>query len=134
MIDSNGKSRRWLRILRITGMVVGGVALAIAFALVFGLVVQYLWNWVIPDIFGLTAITYWQAFALVILAKIFFGSFGRHNKGHESDCGHGPWSGLRHGNLSRQERKHFNRYWQEEGRSAFQNYMNRIKTDDKTDG
>ena len=34
MIDSNGKSRRWLRILRITGMVAGGVALAIAFALV----------------------------------------------------------------------------------------------------
>ena len=40
--------------------------------------VKWLWNWIIPDIFGLGTITYWQAFGMLILAKILFGGFGRH--------------------------------------------------------
>jgi hypothetical protein len=127
MSGSNGKSRRGMRILKITGMVLAGVAFAIIFALVFGLAVQYLWNWVIPDLFGLKAITYWQAFALVILAKIFFGSFGHHHGGP----GHGPWPGRRCGAQSRHERKYFARYWEDEGRSAFHEYMNRIEAGKK---
>ncbi len=35
--------------------------------------VQCLWNWLLPDIFGLKEISYWQAFGLFILAKLLFG-------------------------------------------------------------
>ena len=131
MSDSEKKTGRIKRILRIIGMVLAGLAFAVAFALVFGLVVQYLWNWVMPDIFGLKAITYWQAFALVILAKIFFGSFGRHHNGSGPGCGPRPWPGHRHGGLSRHEKKHFGRYWREEGRTAFEEHLKRVDADKK---
>lgn len=34
-----------------------------------------LWNWLIPDIFGLKMINYWQAMGLFVLAKIAFSGF-----------------------------------------------------------
>ncbi len=52
------------------------------FAALFGFVVQYLWNWLMPDLFGLPVITYWKALGLLILSKILFSGFGR--KGHGS--------------------------------------------------
>jgi hypothetical protein len=35
-------------------------------------VVQLLWNWLIPGIFGLAAINFYQAFGLLILCRILF--------------------------------------------------------------
>lgn len=131
MGTSEHTSRRGKRILKVIGMVAAGLAFAAIFALVFGLAVQYLWNWVMPDLFGLRAITYWQAFALLILAKLFFGSFGRHLGGRGPGCGPRPWPG--HGGLSRYERKHFDRYWREQGRSAFEEYMKGINDGTKGD-
>ena len=48
------------------------VALA---ATVFGWVVMWLWNGLIPAIFGLHAISYWQALGILVLSKILFGGF-----------------------------------------------------------
>ena len=42
---------------------------------VFSFVVMGLWNRLIPAIFGLHAITFWQALGLLILSKILFGGF-----------------------------------------------------------
>ena len=49
--------------------------------LVFGFVTMHLWNWLMPMIFGLTPITFWQAIGLVLLSKILFGGFHRHGGG-----------------------------------------------------
>lgn len=49
--------------------------LVIVFVAVFGLVVMSLWNWLMPALFGLKSIGYWQALGLFILAKILFGGF-----------------------------------------------------------
>jgi hypothetical protein len=51
------------------------IALAIVGLLVFGGIVMLLWNALIPEIFHLTRITFWQALGLLILAKIFFSGF-----------------------------------------------------------
>jgi hypothetical protein len=40
-----------------------------------GFVVMGLWNWLMPSLFGLKLITYWQAAGLLILSKILFGGF-----------------------------------------------------------
>lgn len=41
-----------------------------------------LWNGVLTDVFGVKAITYWQALGLLVLAKILFGGFpGRRGGG-----------------------------------------------------
>ncbi len=45
--------------------------------------VNALWNGLMPDIFGLPAITYWQALGLMVLSWILFGGL-RGRSGHRS--------------------------------------------------
>lgn len=59
------KTRKWFRIVPMIGWI-GIVAL-------FGAVVMWLWNALVPGIFGLTAIGYWQALGFLVLARILFG-------------------------------------------------------------
>ena len=51
----------------------GIIAIVIAAVALFGIIVQHLWNWLIPAIVGWHAITFWQAVGLIILSKILFG-------------------------------------------------------------
>ena len=54
-----------------------GIAMLILFFLVIGLL-QFLWNKLMPEIFGLKTIDYWQALGLFVLSKLLFGrGFGR---------------------------------------------------------
>jgi hypothetical protein len=39
-------------------------------------VVMLLWNALLPAIFGVTCINYWQAAGLIVLTRILFGGFG----------------------------------------------------------
>ena len=96
------KGRAGRKVVRVLAFVFLGVIVAALFALVFGFVVQWLWNWLMPAIFGLRRISYWQAFGLLLLAKLFFGRLGhhapRHRHGHHSGKGffhghHGHHSG-----------------------------------------
>jgi len=66
-----------------------GLAIAIFFFLMIALL-QFLWNELMPDIFGLKTITYLQAFGLFVLSKLLFGrgfgkpgGFGRRFKNKE---------------------------------------------------
>jgi hypothetical protein len=34
---------------------------------------QFVWNYVMPDVFGVKTIEFWQTLALLVLAGIFFG-------------------------------------------------------------
>lgn len=38
--------------------------------------VMLLWNWLIPGIFGLACINFWQALGLFVLARLLFGRLG----------------------------------------------------------
>lgn len=50
--------------------------LAIAALFLFPLIVMGLWNAVMPAIFGLTVISYWQSMGLLLLSRILVGGFG----------------------------------------------------------
>lgn len=56
-----------------------------------GLVLMLLWNWLMPELFQLPAINYYQALGLLLLSKILFGGFrGKKSYGchhHESHYG-----------------------------------------------
>jgi hypothetical protein len=58
------------------------------FILVTGGIVFYLWNWLVPGLFGLKAITFWQAFGLLVLCRMLFGGFGMGGPKHRGDWGH----------------------------------------------
>ena len=70
--------------MKILLMVLGGIILAVLLAFLFGWIVMLLWNWLMPEIFGLTTITFWQAWGLVILSHLLF-KLGHHD--HNSDHG-----------------------------------------------
>ena len=57
--------RRVLKILLIVG-----IALTVV-----SFVVMSLWNWLMPVIFGLHAVSFWQALGLVVLSKLLLGGF-----------------------------------------------------------
>jgi len=143
--DSSGPgsaARHGRGLLRIVGLAVGGVAFAVLFAFLFGFVVKVLWNWLMPTLFGLGTITFWQAFGLVLLAKILFGGHG-HGHGHGE---HGsPFerhfkaafkkSARTAGNVEEagpvagdgRQWRHFHEFWQEEGKEAFKAYLQKTE-------
>lgn len=54
----------------------GAVIVAVTIILVacfIALPVMFLWNWIIPDIFGLTTINFRQALCLALLTRCLFG-------------------------------------------------------------
>jgi hypothetical protein len=51
------------------------VVFALLAAGVFSFVVMQLWNWLMPALFGLHLITFWQALGVLVLSKILFGGF-----------------------------------------------------------
>lgn len=127
----SGKKER--RGLRIFGRVLGGIAVAIAFALVFGVFVQMLWNWLMPDLFKLGTITYGQAFGLMLLARMIFGGMGRHHREHHRFAmgKHGfhglAWRGCGcshedEANHDIDDWQHYDAWWDAEGREAYKKY------------
>ena len=96
--EDGRKERIGRKVMRIFAFAFLGVMVAALFALVFGFVAKWLWNWLMPDIFGLRQITYWQAFGLLLLARLFFGRFGHHAPSHH---GHRSGKGSFHHHMDR---------------------------------
>lgn len=69
------------KVAKVAGLVVLGIITAAVLAIVFGLLIQWLWNELMPPIFGLPEVSYWQAVGLVVLAHILFG---HHNHTHSA--------------------------------------------------
>ncbi|MGA7856899.1 MAG: hypothetical protein WCA11_03180 [Terracidiphilus sp.] len=60
----------------------------VLFGWIFGEVVMHLWNWLMPMLFGLHAITFWQGIGLLILSRILFGGWGGgSHRGNRSERG-----------------------------------------------
>jgi hypothetical protein len=121
------------RAAHIVGWVFLGVAFAVVFALVFGIVVKLLWNWLMPAVFGLGEISYWQAFGLVLLSKLLFGAFGHRHKDHSNHF-HKKFPDWKEDCCAEREEdemiegwKHYKQYWRDEGKAAFEDYLHRMK-------
>lgn len=100
---------------------------AIAFMLLFGYGFMLLWNWLMPEVFGLPILSYWQAVGILVMAKLLFGNF--EGKGHKKHA--------------KGQRKHFrekmnssckkdfskwefyDKFWKEEGEQFFNDFLER---------
>lgn len=60
--------------MEVIGRLVVGFVLIIGLALVVAFPVMWLWNYVMPDLFGLIEIGFWQALALSMLSSVLFKS------------------------------------------------------------
>ena len=61
---------------------------------VFGLLTSFLWNELMPAIFGLPAISFWQALGLLILGRLLLGGFGGRGHGFRKPRVVGGWKDL----------------------------------------
>ncbi len=91
-----------MRVLKCMAFGIVGIVGAAALAAGIGALVMVLWNALLPVLFGLPLVTFWQAVGLVVLAKILGGVvFGHRHRppppharrwmkrhhGHPSCCG-----------------------------------------------
>lgn len=106
----------------IPAVIFGSIAVA-GFVLGFGWLVMKLWNWLMPVLFHITAVTFWQAVGIVVLAKILFSTpkfhrgFHKHHRQMNENEGWGPDHDWRF----------YKDFWKEEGRSAFDAYIAKKK-------
>ena len=98
---------------------------ASVFILLFGYGFMLLWNWLMPDVFGLPMLTYWKAVGILVMAKLLFGNL--EGKGHQkatkkrrSSARQGRWDNCK-GDFSKWEL--YDDFWKEEGENAFHNYV-----------
>ncbi|HKR60652.1 MAG TPA: hypothetical protein VJS64_13105 [Pyrinomonadaceae bacterium] len=75
-------NKRLMRLMWIAPLAILGIAV---FIVIGGTVVMLLWNWLVPMLFGLREITFWQALGLLALCRLLFGGFG--GSGHRSHSG-----------------------------------------------
>lgn len=105
-------------------VLIGGI-IVITLVFLFGYITMRLWNWLMPEIFGLGAINYWQALGLLILAKILFGGFGDHkskrrNKKPNNRCRPRYNKGLK---SDFSNWKYYDKFWEDQGEKTFQEYV-----------
>jgi hypothetical protein len=48
----------------------------VLFSFIGGGLVMYLWNWLLPGLFGWHQLKFWQAFGILALCRILFGGHG----------------------------------------------------------
>ena len=66
------KTMNYKKMIFIAPLVIGGLAL-------FVYLIMVLWNWLMPVIFHLPLIGFWQAAGLLLLGRFLFGGLGHKN-------------------------------------------------------
>ncbi len=138
------------RFFRITGFAVLGLFAAAFFSAVFAVVVKYLWNWLLPELFGFRTITFLQGFGLIILTRLLVGGWHRgpgfphrrpgrhpHMHGFMGRGTEGSPEEIRMHNIRRfmeretggfpeeirMNRNVFMKFWEENGRNSFLEFL-----------
>lgn len=91
------------------------VVFGLLMLVVFGLVTQTLWNWLVPTLFSGPVISFWQAMGLLALSKLLFWGFGGGHKkwgSHRSHQWKGQWM-ERYSKLSPEEREKYKQKFKE---------------------
>lgn len=61
-------------IVKMIGIIVLVLIVAFGLSLLFAYPIMWLWNWLMPMIFGLPIINFWQAFGLNLLSSLLLKS------------------------------------------------------------
>ena len=117
------KMRRKSPLQKVGMLILWSIGIA-ALIILFGYIIMTLWNWLMPELFGLTTISYWQAIGLFILAKILLGGCGG-GKRHKGDPARQSKFNCRkernEGDFSKW--KYYGKFWEEKGAQAYDEYV-----------
>ncbi|WP_117880730.1 hypothetical protein [Aureibaculum luteum] len=109
--------------LEIVGIIIFGATAITGLAILFGFVIMWLWNWLMPLIFGLPLLNYWQAVGLFILLKILIGGCGtggssKSSKNSKNECKDDSKTDF-------SKWKHYDKFWKEEGDAFFKQFVDK---------
>jgi hypothetical protein len=114
------------KVQKIALWTVVGLAGAIVFGLLFGLLIQFLWNATLTEMFDLPALSFWQAVGLFILAKLFFGfgagSSGSSRKRKKPRADRQPSADAADVSTLADDET-FKKFWQEEGKASYEAFQ-----------
>ena len=116
------------KVLTIIGFVILGIIGAVVLAFLFGYFVMLLWNWIMPAIFGLGTVNFWQAVGVIILARLIFGGFKHSHRDKDHRKFSRRWKKkFKNGNRSHQwyKWKYYDDFWKDEGEKAFDEYVDK---------
>jgi hypothetical protein len=96
----------------IIGFRFAGIGIMLAMIAVFSAAVMLLWNALMPPLFALPLLNYWQAAGLMLLSRILFGGLvhdmaGRGRMGYNRRLGYSNKLREKWMNMSEEERKEF---------------------------
>ncbi len=116
--------------LKYTLYTILGIAGAFLFGLLFGNVIMWLWNWLMPSLFGLRTIGFWEALGLFLLAKILFGFGGSSHSGDDGGKHHKKhrYHGARSEKKDWKDWEYYDDWWEEDGKNAFHAYADQKRT------
>lgn len=66
--------------MKVLGIILGIIGLVFIMAMLFAFPVMWLWNYLMPELFGLKEIGLWQSFCLLLLSGFLFRSGASTNK------------------------------------------------------
>ncbi|KAA1246007.1 hypothetical protein [Aquimarina sp. RZ0] len=110
--------------VEIAGMIIFGIIAITGLAILFGFVIMWLWNWLMPEIFGLTTLTYWQSVGIFILLKLLLGGCGSsHSSKKSSNDSSKKETDNAKSDFSKW--KYYEKFWEEEGDEYYKQYIKR---------
>ena len=110
--------------IEIAGIIIFGAIAITGLAILFGFVIMWLWNWLMPTIFGLGTLTFWQAVGLFILLKLTLGGLGggssssKSSKKSDKDC-------KKESKTEFSKWKYYDKFWKEEGDAYYKQFIER---------
>lgn len=116
---------KWAKIIC---YIILGILGVIALGFVFGYAIKLLWNWLMPELFGLKGISYWQGIGIFILARLIFGSFGGNSNSSKSSNNKDQKScpDEKEKPKGKQDsNRYYEEWWEKEGKKAFDDYIDK---------
>jgi len=117
------------KVVKVIAMIVlGGILFLLA-----NYLLMRLWNWLMPDLFGVGTVTYWQALGIFVIAKLLFGFGG--GGGGKSKSGSSHKKKVKSSNKCTSWRRdfdewqHYDQFWKEEGEVAYKAFVEKIKNE-----
>ena len=104
----------------IAGLIIFGIFAITGLAILFGFVIMWLWNWIMPEVFGLTTLSYWQAVGLFILLKILLGGCG---SGSSKSSKKSKYKCKDDSKTEFSKWKYYDKFWKEEGDEFYKQYV-----------
>lgn len=103
-------------------LVIGGIFLGAGAAFLIGFVIMLLWNELMPHLFEVPFITFWQALGLALLGRLLLGGFGGGNSKDNSSKRKGKQRISHCEDAYETDWEKYDKWWEKEGKKSYDEF------------